>query len=59
MTRSTTDTDMEHDRFADIRPYDDHLFKEKIAKLVREPGFEHAVRYVMPDVDYEAFVKNQ
>lgn len=49
---------MEHDRFADIRPYDDHLFKEKIAKLVREPGFEHAVRYVMPDVDYEAFVKN-
>lgn len=49
---------MEHDQFADIRPYDDHLFKEKIAVLVREPGFEHAVRYVMPDVDYEAFVKN-
>ena len=49
---------MEHDQFADIRPYDDHLFKEKIAALVREPGFEHAVRYVMPDVDYEAFVKN-
>lgn len=43
-------------RFDDIRPYDDHRFREKIAALVREPGFEHAVRYVMPDVDYEDFV---
>lgn len=42
--------------FDDIRPYDDHLFKEKMANLVREPGFEHAVRYVMPNVDYAAFV---
>lgn len=50
--------DTEHDLFADIRPYDDHLFREKISKLVREPGFEHAVRYVMPDVDYEKFVEN-
>lgn len=49
---------MEASQFDDIRPYDDHLFKEKIAELVREPGFEHAVRYVMPDVDYEEFVKN-
>lgn len=49
---------MEANQFDDIRPYDDHLFKEKIAELVREPGFEHAVRYVMPDVDYEEFVKN-
>lgn len=24
-------------------------------ELVKEPGFEHAVRYVMPDVDYPAF----
>ena len=49
---------MEHDPYSDIRPYDDHLFKEKIAALVREPGFEHAVRYVMPDVDYDEFCKN-
>lgn len=41
--------------FDDIRPYDDHLFHEKIASLVKEPGFEHAVRYVMPDVDYDQF----
>lgn len=44
--------------FSDIRPYDDHEFREKIAVLVKEPGFEHAVRYVMPDVDYPEFVKN-
>ncbi|MCH5221715.1 MAG: acyltransferase [Muribaculaceae bacterium] len=46
------------DDFADIRPYDDHQFHEKIASLVREPGFEHAVKYVMPNVDYNAFVEN-
>ena len=44
--------------FSDIRPYDDHEFRDKIAALVKEPGFEHAVRYVMPDVDYPEFVKN-
>lgn len=44
--------------FSDIRPYDDHEFREKIAALVKEPGFEHAVRYVMPDVDYPEFVEN-
>lgn len=43
--------------FDDIRPYDNHQFPEKIAGLVREPGFEHAVRYVMPDVDYPQFVR--
>ena len=46
------------EEFRDIAPYDDHEFHEKIAALVREPGFEHAVRYVMPDVDYPGFVRN-
>lgn len=46
--------DTEHD-FSDIAPYDDYQFHEKITNLVKEPGFEHAVRYVMPDVDYKAF----
>ena len=46
------------EEFRDIAPYDDHVFHEKIDSLVREPGFEHAVRYVMPDVDYPAFVEN-
>lgn len=44
--------------FSDIAPYDDHQFHDKIASLVKDPGFEHAVRYVMPDVDYPAFVAN-
>ena len=44
--------------FEDIAPYDDSQYQEKIAKLVKEPGFEHAVRYVMPHVDYPAFVQS-
>ncbi|MDE7426847.1 MAG: acyltransferase [Muribaculaceae bacterium] len=43
--------------FQDIAPYNDSNFKDKLAALVREPGFEHAVRYVMPQVDYPAFVE--
>lgn len=43
--------------FQDIAPYNDSNFKEKLAALVREPGFEHAVRFVMPQVDYAAFVE--
>ncbi len=45
------------EQFADIAPYDDELFREKITSLVREPGFEHAVRYVYKDVDYPRFVE--
>lgn len=46
------------EEYREIAPYDDNEFHEKIAELVKEPGFEHAVRYVMPDVDYDSFVKN-
>lgn len=53
-----TQYNIDEDVFSDIRPYDDHQFRDKIATLVREPGFEHAVRYVMPDADYSAFVEN-
>lgn len=34
--------------FSDIAPYDDSVFKEKMAQLVKEPGFLHAVGYTMP-----------
>lgn len=47
---------MEYD-FSDIAPYGQEEFKEKMAHLVNEEGFEHAVRYVMPDVDYPEFIK--
>ena len=49
-----TDTEVS---FADIAPYSDAEFNGKMATLVKEPGFEHAVRYAMPDVDYPAFVE--
>lgn len=41
--------------FSDIAPFEDSVFSAKMAFLVNEPGFEHAVRYVMPQVDYPAF----
>ena len=44
---------MAQENFDDIAPYDDSLFPEKLASLVKEPGFKHAVTYVLPDIDYE------
>lgn len=46
---------MTKEEFKDIAPFDDSEFKEKMSTLVTEPGFEHAVRYVLPMVDYPAF----
>lgn len=43
--------------FSDIAPYSDDEFHEKLKSLVREPGFEHAVRYVVPDVNFPEFVE--
>lgn len=42
--------------FQDIAPYNDAQYHEKLASLIHEPGFEHAVRYVLPDVDYPQFI---
>ena len=42
--------------FSDIAPFGQDEFKKKMAKLVKEEGFEEAVKYVMPDVDYPQFV---
>ncbi len=44
--------------FSDIAPYSDAEFSAKMAHLVKEPGFEHAIRFVMPEVDYTEFVRN-
>lgn len=43
--------------FTDIAPIDDALFKEKMSALVEEPGFENAVRFVLPEYDYAEFKK--
>lgn len=42
--------------FSEIAPYDDAHFAEHIEALVNEPGFEHAVRWVLPQVDFPEFV---
>lgn len=42
--------------YSEIAPYDDSQFAENIEKLAAEPGFEHAVKWVMPDVDYSQFI---
>lgn len=46
---------MVKDEFKDIAPFEDNVFEENMSKLVKEPGFEHAVKWVMPDVDYPEF----
>lgn len=43
--------------YSEIAPFDDNEFKERMEALVKEPGFEHAVKYVMPDVDFKAFAE--
>ncbi len=43
------------EEFRDIAPYEDSEFTKKMNELIKEPGFEHAVKWVMPDVDYPEF----
>ena len=47
-----------NEEFNDIAPYDDSQFHERMAHLVKEPGFVNALRFVMPDADYEEVKKN-
>lgn len=44
--------------FDEMAPYRGEQFIDALNRLVKDPGFEHAVRYVMPDVNYEEFVKS-
>lgn len=41
--------------YSDICPFSDSEFHEKMEELVKEPGFKHAVTWVLPDIDFEAF----
>jgi len=45
----------EQRQFEDIAPYPDSIFQEKMQHLVKEPGFEHAVKWVLPQIDYREF----
>jgi hypothetical protein len=46
---------MDSRQFDEIAPYPDSRFHEKMAELVQDPGFEHAVKWVLPDVDFNEF----
>ena len=48
ITQITNDMNTQQLDFSDIAPYDDSLFHEKMAQLVKEPGILHAVNYTMP-----------
>lgn len=43
--------------FSDISPYDDSVFKEKMATLVEDPGFLHAVKYTMPSGEVPSLIE--
>lgn len=43
--------------FADVCPFNDSEFNEKVALLVNEPMFRSVVNYAIPGVDYDIFVK--
>lgn len=51
------DTTHEDYKFEDIAPYPDSIFHEKMENLVREPGFIHAVKWVLPDINYDEFAQ--
>lgn len=41
--------------FEDIAPYDDCQYREKLDILIHEQGFEHAIKYIFPGIDYVEF----
>lgn len=43
------------EEYNDICPIRDEELQEKMATLIKEPGFEHAIKYVMPDVNFDEF----
>lgn len=40
------------EEYKDIAPYDDEQFAERMAVLLQDPGFENAIKYVLPDTDF-------
>lgn len=46
---------MDTRQFDEIAPYSDDIFHEKMAGLIKEPGFEHAVKWVLPEIDFNDF----
>lgn len=51
------DTDMVSNKFDDIRPLNNDEVKDAVESLVVNPEFKHALKYVMPDVNWDNFVQ--
>lgn len=43
------------DKYDDIAPLYDHHVEQTIKDLLIDPGFQHAVRYIMPDINWDEF----
>lgn len=44
--------------FSDIAPYEDDVFHEKMETLVKDPGFLHAINYIMPADDVQPLLED-
>lgn len=42
-------------KFDDIAPLYDHEVEQAIQELLVDPGFKHAVTYIMPDINWDEF----
>lgn len=42
-------------KFDDIAPLYDHEVKQAIQDILVDPGFQHAVKYIIPDIDWDEF----
>lgn len=42
-------------KFDDIAPLYDHEVKQAIQDILVDPGFQHAVKYIMPEIDWVEF----
>ncbi len=42
------------EEYKEIAPYDDDQFQQQMTHLLADPGFERAIKYVMPDTDFKA-----
>lgn len=51
------DTEIVSTKFDEIRPLNDNEVKDAVESLVVNPEFKHALQYVMPDINWEEFVR--
>ena len=42
-------------KFDDIAPLYDHEVEQAIQDILIDPGFQHAVKYIMPEMDWDEF----